>query len=540
MGKRTRKKPVQKPLRNKSSISPSAVLFSLFRSISLPFFLVPLLYGAGRTQPYLNFFIIGYFLASTVKFASFLYFEIPVSYAVATLLWSSIYNPSFFNRAVLVKDPLVYGDVILKSVFVDLLYSNANFSFFYPGITIASLFLSAIMVASGVLLSFGLKKMMSNLKLETKITDTFLLVATLTIILISYSYLDAYKPFFIKINMPVEPGQYATDYHIYKRTLELMKFEKMGYYQALHNARNQDARVIRNPLEEYPIPSPLWVRQPYLFYFWYFITSQTLDSIILVALIIFCLGLLIIAYYLEKFLFKGASFLSLLLIYPFFYLSIGWEEIFLPDLWGSLFALISFGFLLLSQDELSLFFAEIASLCRIFFAPFFVAVLFYVVWKNLHAKDYKKAIRNFFLGLIFPVLYSLHFYNVVNKHSYILTSTQTGLSLGTRFAVNLTQNLKTITWISNFLAFPYTLHIFHGIVLIFLVVFLFALRWVLLQKRLTAMDLIVIGTIFYAIAFSLSTHACQYYNATLFPFVIVSLVLLSCHLIQKLKLKFEV
>lgn len=512
----------QSNLKKAHSLSFKDVKVVFFVPIFLVAILTPLLLVGGKLQPWLNFFILGFFLSLWFKDLRLLLFSGTLSGLLSLQIWSLLLNPSFFLNTLNIRDPLVFGDVIFGSVFENLLYATLNFDFSgYP----------VIFKAVGFVLFFGAgyyfqsliqRITKSSLKKKTAVIEflPFYVSLIILLVLLLYSFFFSYGSQRAKLAQTLEKGEYATDYSIYKRTYELMKNSGMSYYRALNKAKNEDARNISDP-SAWSIPTPFWVRQPFVFYLWKFLGMINPQLILIFALFLFFAGFFLIALYSERHLFKGSSLLLLSIIYPFFYLSFGWEEIFLPDFWGSLFLLISVGLFLNLRFFSSLFFAQLASLCRVLYAGFYLVVFVLVVFR--FAKDgLKRTVPAFFIGSLFPVLYIFHILNVLNKHSYLLTAKTQSFGLGIIFNLNPEQALRNLTWISNFLSYPYTFHLVHGVVWLFVSILLFLLSLIIKGKNVNSGNLIFgLSVTLFSIVFSASNHVSQYWNAILFPQVLL-------------------
>ncbi|MCX7832540.1 MAG: hypothetical protein N2440_06550, partial [Actinobacteria bacterium] len=492
MGKKKKKK-IKKIERRFSNLNLYIILCSIFQAALISIITIPLLYTGGKLQPYLNFFIAGFFfytvsrnhLTALIKFFSFGIF--------AFLIWPGVFNQVFFERFVAINDPLLYGDMIIQAVFGELLFNSANLNVFQIQTKLLLFSLCFISGFLGYLLSVGFKKINEafskhhkNLILNSSFLFGLIIILTLSV----YSFLFPYASFRARIDKPTMPGSYATDYHIYKRTYEILRDNRISFYQALHQARNEDVRVIKEPDKAYAIPSAHWVRLPYLFYLWAFLGSFSPQLIIIFALALFILGYSLVSYAFEKNFFYGSSILYLIIIQPFFYLALGWESLFAPEVWGSLFALISTGLLLNGKLKTSLIFAQLAALSRNLFVVFYAAVFIYVTIRFIATKKKRDLALTIPLGTIFPIAYTLHILNVIQKHRYILTVQNPNVSLGVSFGLDINQALRNLTYMSNFLTFPYTLHIFYGVVFFVAFILLAILRVLSLRIELKPQDII--------------------------------------------------
>jgi|GEM_PF-6422598 len=329
-------------------------------------------YTAGSFQPYFNIILGGIILGFFSKDLRLILIFSIVSSLTFTTLYPKIFNLSFLQKTLSVQDPLIYGDVIFKAVFVEIIAKNLmksdlshinSFSMFLYSFVLLLILSAAITrIRSVKILSQYKQLKIGQIALHPESLISLGISGVLLLMLILYANTFSYSDFQIRNSYPVASGNYATDYHIYKRTNELMRDQGFNFYYALNEARHGDIRVIKNPEKEYPIPSPLWVQQPFLFYLWKFFGSSSPKGIVFLAAALLFTGLILLFVAFENKLGPGTSIIVLSIVYPFFYLSLGWESLYLPDLWGSLFMMISAGFYALELKK--------QAFCLVYFLAF--------------------------------------------------------------------------------------------------------------------------------------------------------------------------
>jgi hypothetical protein len=501
------------------------ILLALIRSLMFVFLLIPLLLTAGKLQPFLNFIVIGFFLAIFGKNRLILVAEAFLTLILASFIWPKIINPKFFDATALLPDPLLHGDVVVQSVFGDLMAYSFNLSIFQDKGPLKLFVLGVFFIPIGYLFRYLIGKLYSAIKQKLKAADRLnestIFALILIAVLLVYDLAIPYVNIRETVAAKEQPYKYSVDYRIYKRTYELMRDYGIGYYLALNQAVNEDARNVGGS-EGWLLLTPLWVRQPYLFYFWRFLGSihPLLILVAAVMLLFFGLSLVIIGF--ESRFFKGASFLPLSLLYPFYYLSIGWIYLFAPELWASLFMLISMGLLLFGRRVAALIFAGFSMVSRIIFAGYHLVVGGYLTIRSFIEKRRRDLIRYPLITVFFLLFPAVNYYLVKTKYSFILRGSSLVKSeptigfLGISLKPSLAGFAKSLTWISNFLAYPYTLHLYYGTAVLIVGVLAF-LGKIIIMREFQDEDIIGVVLAAYILLFVSSNHVCQYYNSIIFP-----------------------
>jgi hypothetical protein len=234
-GKRNKSK---HKLKRKSSfyhvISPKSLLTSILVGIIISILLMAQYWIFGGFQPIVTSLLAGVFLGIFFEY----FFKIVLAgffFALsATIIYPLYFSFERMTRAASLANPKVFfGDVILQAYYIDFLFPLAKSSdpsrFSRP-----IFFILTFIIALGTgwfvfLISSWLKEDKDIDRLRKKfslknhrnlLSLFFSLLILLTFILVTYMVSGNFR---LRNNEIVYPFKYATDYHIYKRTYQLMK-----------------------------------------------------------------------------------------------------------------------------------------------------------------------------------------------------------------------------------------------------------------------------------------------------------------------------
>lgn len=299
---------------------------------------IPSYWILGENEPYGIFIISGLILGLLAKDLGHALFS-SVSYSlISSPIYLFIFKSQFYIESLMNSNSLFFGDIIPKYVYEDLLL---------PLVTASSLegysLTTLIILSLGLSLSFcmAIYLLKNNSKIKELLSefdftiDVPKLVSALSILLVlfilaNFSFL-AMGNFYQRNYMELVPGEYHTDYNIYKRVYQSM-VKGENYYFALRKALEDhaDAEIL---LSGTYYSSPTWIRHPFIFHFYKIAGFNDANNILRSALVLICLSFLLIGIGLERHFPIGTGLLVSIFAYPYF----------LWQLAGKTFTILTFG-----------------------------------------------------------------------------------------------------------------------------------------------------------------------------------------------------
>lgn len=245
---------------------------------------------------------------------------------------------------------------------------------------------------------------------------------------------------------------YAYDAVVYMKTIYRM--QDKGFYKAHVEAQYNDAR--RNKQGDWtekgaqPGTSRLWIRHPFIFYLWKYVSYGGSAARVVYLSILLCATLIVMSYYVAKNkLSVKYSLLAPIFITPYLFVGTTWVNIFFPDWWAGLFLFAALMFWVLQKNWVSSLILLLALLSREVTATAFI--IFFVL---SFFKDRNALKPLLFSGTIFAVLYTLHYFNasqaiMEGKASSISASTFTSL-----YAFRLMPTISYMMFMYGFFKIP--------------------------------------------------------------------------------------
>lgn len=461
------------------NLSLKTFFYALTSGIIVGIASIPSYWIFGSLEPYAMFVIAGIVLG-------LLAFEIssaliaPVFYSIfAALIYPNIFTiDKYIDSVKNANIPFFYRDVISQHVYIDFLFPLVKSSSLELFGSTSLFFLSLLLSGFISLSTYWIKvnfdileyipvSLKKRFPLESSriISSIFLAMFLLFISNSSFASMGAFRQ---RNNQVLLPGQYATDFHIYKRIYQLL-LEGENFYLAFDRAIDEDARSIRESVNKKPEdpgawPTPRWIRHPFTFYLWKYVGFWNANDILKFALLLVSISLFLVGLGFEKIFPKGAGIVTALFVFPFFFMATGWENLFIPDLWGSIFILLAFGCLLNNFVYPAIFFSLLASMNRIpywlwigaMLTGLFVDFIINKRWKYLAAQ-----IAGF--SLVYAS-FSYHWYLILNRYPFVLTTTKPkgGFNISLKWT-GFQVVYERAAVISNYLIIPFTMHHFFGI-----------------------------------------------------------------------------
>jgi len=497
--------------------------------------LIPQYWIFAGSQPYATFvfaaLFIGIFCIGSFEVIAA---SIACSGAIA-LLYPSVFNFQRFVDAASRANPNVFfGDVIINAYYVDFLFPLAERADTsnYSG---AGLFIASILVVGAIALTlhYAIRRI-EKARLLPELQAGFVKItprravglasAVMVLIVMSVLTFSVSEGFRTRNTYEVLPHQYATDYHIYKRTYQLMR-QGTIFYKALDIATDEDARG----LEHSPFwHGPRWVRHPFLFKIWAFVGKRDPNMIFVLALLLAATGLLLVGFGLEKLLPPGTALFVAFAVFPYFFATTTWENLFSTDLWLSLFGVIAFGAFLSGMYSVASVAASLALLSK--FQGIFITGLFLLAYVILGVRK-----RNWRPLAVFAVLtvgvliwYQIHWNTVAYRYPEILTEEPS--KSGSEFLIGwagLSGIVGRLNWMCNFVGDLYTHFAYYASLYIPLGILGFLIPLLFKRFRASTAGDALFGSAWVA-SFSLLIGtlgwACQYWGVQVMPVALVGVV----------------
>jgi len=543
---------IRRPATRRESSSTSGLWTLLTRfaaGILIALVCIPSYWLFGQYQPYATI-IIGGVLSGLlcVRFIEVCFSAAGFS-ALLCFLYPWLFSVERFMARASTASDIYFGDIIMKYYYEDLLLPlarSADLNSINPvALGVASL-VGAVVIgnAIGVLVSRversnrknAFYPLPINIAGRGRLSMIVALVLVVSMAVISYGNASAFR---LRNNEIIQPGTYATDYHLYKRTYQLM-LRGLNYYQALDISTDQDARDLKKSTFW---SSPSWVRHPFIYRVWAFVGRTDANAILVLALILSLFTVLLVGLALERLGLYGSGPLVTLLAYPYFVVAVSWENLFNPDLWAVMLLVLSFGLLANRWRAASIACAFLSLMCRLQAGIWLgVLLVFYLIqWRKPFARKLV-AMTVAALGIA-GVLYVAHWSTIANKYPTILTVDNPSRGIGFPIGwAGWADFSRRLVWISNFMIDQYAYFLFYGVVLVFLglcgfMVSLFTARRVNLRSS-EYMDLVAapLFIVTFLLALALIPWSSQYWGMYVLPMSFVGiasgvaslLVLMKC------------
>lgn len=182
------------------------------------------------------------------------------------------------------------------------------------------------------------------------------------------------------------------------------------------------------------------------------------------ALCLTVVAVLFVGVGLERTLPAGSGIVTAMLVYPYFFIGIGWEHVLQLDLWASIFVMLAFGLLLCGLISTGIAATLVAAMSRILSWQWAVAVLIAMIAMGLARKRWSYAAwaGGGFAAVI--AMFALHWHTVSTEYPGILTQADRAVGVGASFfqAGAIAGALPRIGAVSSFLVFPQTFGAFTG------------------------------------------------------------------------------
>lgn len=244
----------------------------------------------------------------------------------------------------------------------------------------------------------------------TKLKEHLLKYVLVVILAVNFLFISVFSTQSFARYVSSEPPDlsYAYDAIVYLKTSYLLGKEGYGnYYKAHLEAqykdirRNTDGTVTKDGFIS--TVSSLHVREPFIFYFWKYLSFGNFANILYLSFII-CIALLFLSAWASgDVLQRYSSFLPVVII-PFLFTGTIWFNVFFPDWWAGLFIFTAFLFWLRSKFWIAAVFLLMALLCREV-----IAAAYFVFLASAFLKERKALIPLLTVGAVFAILYGMHY-----------------------------------------------------------------------------------------------------------------------------------
>ena len=534
MGK---KKPGSRVKKGKSTPSPAervsridtvCIMRGVWIGITILILVTPSYWLFGKFEPYLLFTFAGIAIGLSID----QWWESVLATSVYALAVAFIY-PRFFTLAAYAHtinnaDPLFYGDIILRYIYVDALLplvATSSLETWSAAGLLAVAFLYVFSVSLGF---FWLKnqttlfqKLPGRLR-ESAVRDPARAIGVVVTAIASVALLvttyQALGPMIERVSTGFDPGTYQTDYHIYERTYALMR-EGRGFYDSHLEAIKGHIGVQEQGDTAYPRFTPMWVRHPFTFYLWRVLGIRDVSDPVRLAPFIVLAAILLVSFGFERFGVGAVALPLLLFIYPFMWMAMVWEDFFSPDFWGGLFMLLSFGFLLNKRWHAGIVAGVAAALCReqlwFWAGAVFVATAIYA----FRSKRWGYAIASSSGLAVVVGSYLLHWHTLATSYKELVAPKATTSPVA---FVNSTwsEALPRIERVTSYLTLPYSMHRYFGFWFLILAIVFFVAALIRFRSQLSLFSALTTGATYitlYLLLLKYQPHQSQYWGLHILP-----------------------
>ncbi len=387
MAKKKRRKKI--PAKNPQSVPTSYALpiaaGALFGVVAT-LLMFPSYWFLGSWQPLFTYVVLGISIGLVFDRLVPLLAASATSSAIGGLVFPSVFTSSNYLLWLSSVDrEMFHRDIIDKALFIDLIYPSVQRSSFTD--QSSALAIAALASISIFAVALGVRWVKRHqaltgicdrlpawlgrvLRLDQGRSTTVvfsIILSLLLVILLGFAMWESMQPLLERVSVEPEPYMYETDYNVYMRTYYRMKAGDNfydGYYRSIVENRGIAEGIANTGKLEY-LHSPVYVRHPFIFYVWKTFGFGSINGIAFAALLLLLALMFLLAMLFDRLFFPGIGMLLILFLYPYFMQQIGWHNLFLPDMWGSLFVGLSFGLLMSNFISGSVIFGLLAAQSRI-------------------------------------------------------------------------------------------------------------------------------------------------------------------------------
>ncbi len=411
-----------------SGVAGRSWIAALVLGIALALVSVPLYPLMGAAEPYLAFVLAGCVIGSLVASG----WEALVASGSLAIVIGALYSVRLSgNSFVAAFNNLRDSERFLRDVIVQYLYGNIVLPLVQASgrhgsdarvVLVVGLFTAALVslavraflesevagrVAGSLFRSssgFGRKRLGTAMSLAVILLSLF------------GAQVSASRTIQSEFEKPLKRGEYATDYGVYEHTIQLMAGGQT-YYSALQKSIVEDARYLKDPATGYHLLSPTWVRFPLPFAIWSGIYAVAPGAVTLFASLLAVAALAVAGWGMERLVGPGAGPFAVLLAGPYLIMVSIWQSLFLPEWFGSLFVLASFGFLATRRRYLAILFALLAVMTREHLWMWMVILGVALTVEAIREKKWRPVLAWAGGTVLGAVAVGLHWWNVIANHS---------------------------------------------------------------------------------------------------------------------------
>lgn len=332
----------------------------------------------------------------------------------------------------------------------------------------------------------------------------------------------------------LQKGGYATDYGVYLRTIQDMA-RGTGYYDALRNAANDDARAAR--ADHYNLPKASWVRMPVLPWFLATVFGRKLSLAVTFAFVLAAVGAGLVGWSLDRRAFAGAGVVAALVVVPYFGFVGTWIAAFLADYWGGILVLIAFGFLLNRLTYAGIVTSLLAALTREQIWFWLFAVVVACVWLWFARKRWAPVAAAGGAFVVAVAAYEYHWYVVNTRYASILSGIAAGSGpMGLAFGWSgLGAAVTRVDSVADFVTTSYTMYRYPAGLLVVAALAFFSWRVVSAWRagETAVAELAALGFLGVMTVLLLSvTYMSQYWGALFMPLALAGVAGLLCEFVR--------